>query len=253
MDCPVETVFLKLGGSLLTNKTAEETVRIERIESICTQIATVRAIKPHLRLLLGIGSGSFGHFPAAKYRLFTGADHPEAWMGAAITADSAARLVRVVVAVLLAQGVKAWSFQPGSSWIAKLRQLQEGSAEILQRALANGLVPIVHGDVMLDTQQQVCIVSTEEVFRFLIPGLQPQRVLLAGEVPGLMVETDIGSKDAKPISHINRLQARQFATQVGTIHGVDVTGGMRSKLEACFTMVESRPTNPCADHRRSAP
>ena len=236
-----ETVFLKLGGSLLTDKTAREALRVDRVESVCAQIATIQGERPELKLVLGIGSGSFGHFPASEYGLAAGADHAEAWMGAAITADSAARLVRHVTGCLIKAGVKAWSCQPGSAWLTQGRRVHGSGADVLARALASNLVPVVHGDVMLDLEQRVCIASTEEIFRFLAPSLRPDRILLAGEVPGVMSGPAERWRRAKPIPRLQPDRTGTLAIFPGESRGVDVTGGMRSKLRLCLEMVEACP------------
>lgn len=236
-----ETVFLKLGGSLLTDKTAREALRVHRVESICAQIATVLDTRPELKLVLGIGSGSFGHFPAFQYGLAQGVDHPDAWMGAAITADSAARLVRHVTGCLIKAGVKAWSCQPGSAWMARGRRVRGGPADVLARALASDLVPVVHGDVMLDLEQRVCIASTEEIFRFLAPSLRPDRILLAGEVPGIMSGPMEQWRGAQPIPRLQPEGSGALPLVPGASRGVDVTGGMRTKLQLCLEMVEACP------------
>ncbi len=236
-----ETVFLKLGGSLLTDKTAREVLRANRVESICAQIATVLDERPELKLVLGIGSGSFGHFPAFQYGLAQGADHPDAWMGAAITADSAARLVRHVTGCLIKAGVKAWSCQPGSAWMAQGRRVRGGPAGVLARALASDLVPVVHGDVMFDLEQGVCIASTEEIFHFLAPSLRPNRILLAGEVPGIMSGPAEQWRGAKPIPRLQPERSGGLPLVPGVSRGVDVTGGMRTKLQLCLEMIETCP------------
>ncbi len=236
-----ETVFLKLGGSLLTDKTAREVLRANRMESICAQIATVLDERPELQLVLGIGSGSFGHFPAFQYELAQGVVHPDAWMGAAITADSAARLVRHVTGCLIKAGVKAWSCQPGSAWMTQGRRVHGGSADVLARALASDLVPVVHGDVMLDLEQRVCIASTEEIFRFLAPSLRPDRILLAGEVPGIMSGPAEQWRGAQPIPRLQPARSGGLPLVPGASRGVDVTGGMRTKLQLCLEMVEICP------------
>ena len=241
MTASGETVFLKLGGSLLTDKTVREVLRVNRVESICAQIATVLDERPELKLVLGIGSGSFGHFPAFQYGLAQGADHPDAWMGAAITADSAARLVRHVTGCLIKVGIQAWTCQPGSAWMAQGRRVHGGSADVLARALASDLVPVVHGDVMLDLEQRVCIASTEEIFRFLAPSLQPNRILLAGEVPGIMSGPAEQWLGAKPIPRLQPERCGALPLFPGASRGVDVTGGMRTKLQLCLEMVEACP------------
>src|SRR5688572_23362278 len=106
------TVFVKLGGSLLTDKRGREEPRHEVIRRLAQEIQRARLERPDLRLVLGHGSGSFGHHFAATHGTRDGVAGPEQWMGFARTADAAARLNRIVVAELLAAGVPAWSIQP---------------------------------------------------------------------------------------------------------------------------------------------
>jgi isopentenyl phosphate kinase len=59
-----ETIFLKLGGSLITNKDQAHTALIDQIDAIGKQIKQYCQENPENRLLLGHGSGSFGHVAA---------------------------------------------------------------------------------------------------------------------------------------------------------------------------------------------
>ena len=47
-------VFLKLGGSLITDKQSPRTSRLEVIQRICSEIKTALAEDPGLRILLGL-------------------------------------------------------------------------------------------------------------------------------------------------------------------------------------------------------
>ena len=60
-------IFLKLGGSLITDKTAVSTIRPPIVHRLAGEIAAARAQNPDLRLMLGHGAGSFGHVAAAKH------------------------------------------------------------------------------------------------------------------------------------------------------------------------------------------
>ena len=70
-------VFLKLGGSLITEKSREATARKDVITRLAAELADIHRSNPNLRLLLGHGSGSFGHVPAKKYNTRTGVHTPE--------------------------------------------------------------------------------------------------------------------------------------------------------------------------------
>jgi len=62
-----ELVFLKLGGSLLTDKTQVEAVQEDALRRVAGEVSRACQDAPHLRLLLGHGSGSFGHVAARQH------------------------------------------------------------------------------------------------------------------------------------------------------------------------------------------
>ncbi len=62
-----ELVFLKLGGSLITDKTQPYTARLDELADLAAQIKHALQTRPNLLLVLGHGSGSFGHTAAKKY------------------------------------------------------------------------------------------------------------------------------------------------------------------------------------------
>ncbi|TET53786.1 MAG: uridylate kinase, partial [Anaerolineales bacterium] len=109
------TLFVKLGGSLITDKSSPSTARPEVIERIAAETREALDSDPGLRLLLGHGSGSFGHWAAKPYSTRQGVHTPDGWRGYAQVAAAAAKLNGIVTATFLAAGVPVLSFQPSAS------------------------------------------------------------------------------------------------------------------------------------------
>lgn len=228
-------VFLKLGGSLITDKTLVETVRPEALTRLAAEIGRALSSSRDLTLLIGHGSGSFGHVAAAKFGTRSGVDTREQWGGFAEVSSAAARLNAMVRFALVDAGIPAISFQPSASAICREGRIESMSIEQIHRSLKKGLVPIVYGDVAIDTTLGGTIISTEEILTFLTPGLNPTAILLAGETEGVLDESgevieSIGDQDI--------VNVRQL---IGGSRGTDVTGGMATKVEG---MVELAATNP---------
>jgi hypothetical protein len=57
-----ELVFLKLGGSLITEKANRYTARLDKLRSLAAEIRDALDEVKGLRLVVGHGSGSFGHY-----------------------------------------------------------------------------------------------------------------------------------------------------------------------------------------------
>lgn len=236
-----ETVFLKLGGSLITDKTQVEQVLPDVLRGAAGEIARARRDAPGLRLVLGHGSGSFGHVAARRYGTRTGVEGPEAWLGFARVAEAAARLNRLVAAALLAEGVPAWSVQPSAGGWCAGGMLVRWQDELFEMALARGLVPLAYGDAMLDETRGGTIASTEELFTWLVGRLQPARIILAGTVDGVYSADPLADAAAELWPLVTPADLPGMQASLGQSHGVDVTGGMLSKVTEMCALVEAHP------------
>jgi isopentenyl phosphate kinase len=237
----MSTVFVKWGGSLITDKRLPETPRMDVIRRLAREVAAARAARPDLQLVLGHGSGSFGHVHGRQYGTRDGATTPQEWLGFAMTGDAAARLNRIVVAALLEAGVPAWAIQPSVALRCENGAIVAGPEETVQLALARTLQPVVFGDVALDAQRGATIASTEEIFQWLAPRLQPALVVLLGEVEGIYTADPLRKPDAALIPILTRGTLAEFVAGLGESYGVDVTGGMAAKVRESLAMIEQSP------------
>ncbi len=228
-------IFLKLGGSLLTDKTQEATLRPERLRRLAVEVRDALAARPQTCLLIGHGSGSFGHFAGRRYGTRDGVKNHADWVGYAQVSAAAARLNRFVVDALLEAGVPVLNLQPSASALCQDSLLQSLAIDPIRSALDNGLIPILHGDVAVDSVRGGTILSTEEILIFLAPILRPARILLAGDVAGVM------DRDGQVIPRIQAHDFNPSASDLGGSHGVDVTGGMFSKVHAMLDLLIRHP------------
>lgn len=231
----MESVFLKLGGSLITDKTGVEAVRTAVLARVAAEIHTARQESEQLALLLGHGSGSFGHVAGAKYGTRQGVHTAVQWQGFAQVSAAALRLNRLVVEALLAAGTPAWSVSPSASVQCADGSITHIATAPIENALAAGLLPVTHGDVAFDAVRGGTIISTEEVMMALALTLQPRWLLLAGETSGVYDE------DGAVISHITPHNFAQIARALGGSRGTDVTGGMASKVQSMLALVQAHP------------
>lgn len=230
-----DLIFLKLGGSLITDKTAEERLRPGVLARLAEEIATARAIRPEMRLVVGHGSGSFGHVAAARYGTRSGVMGPEAWAGFAGVGAAAARLNRLVGDALLAAGIPALSLPPSASAICEDGALVEMAAGPLQRVLEAGLVPLVYGDVAVDRVRGGTIISTEQVLAYLARRFRPGWLLLAGDTEGVL------GTEGEVIPRIHAGNVDALAPLLGGSQGTDVTGGMADKVRSMLGLSEELP------------
>jgi isopentenyl phosphate kinase len=230
-----DTIFLKLGGSLLTDKSAVEAVRPDVLERLAAEIGRARAARPSLSLLLGHGSGSFGHVAAARHGTRQGVVTSGQWHGFAEVSAAAARLNRLVVQALLAAGTPAVSLQPSASAQCEDGAITYLAHESVAQALAAGLLPVVYGDVAFDRIRGGTIIATEEIMAYLAARLQPGWLLLAGDTAGVL------NSRGELIPQIDHNNLEQIRPALGGSRGSDVTGGMEAKVLAMLDLVSAMP------------
>ncbi len=205
-----ELVLLKLGGSVITDKNQPFTAREDTIRRLGREMRHALEDQPDLRLILGHGSGSFGHVVAQKYQtrkgiVDTAEDlRQESWRGFLETAAAAARLNRLVTDLMLEEGVPVVSYQPSASARCRRGELMYFDTHPLKKVLEANLVPLVYGDVAVDAVQGFTIISTEQIFDNIARELQPARIILAGIVDGVYDADPLGNSEATRYQEITQ-------------------------------------------------
>ncbi len=230
-----EIVFLKLGGSLFTDKDKAYTPKLDKLKELAQEIKTVLDSNPDLLLILGHGSGSFGHTAAKKHGTRDGVKTAEQWHGFAEVRFQAAELNRYVMEALIHADVPSISFPPSSSMVSNNRKVTHHNILAIRKALEVHLLPVVHGDAAFDESLGGTILSTEDVFAFLAEQFSPTRILLAGIEAGVWQGFPARTKLVKQIqlSDYERMRAG-----IGGSASTDVTGGMKAKVEDMLALVQ---------------
>jgi isopentenyl phosphate kinase len=224
----MEVVLLKLGGSLITDKLRRETARPEVIARLAGEIARAAERIPE-RLVLGHGSGSFGHVAAQEHGIAQGLSSPSQLPGISRTQERAAALHRQVVDQLLAAGLSPFSIAPSSCLVFRGGQ-PDLALKPLLLALKNGLLPVVYGDVVMDIDQGVAICSTERMLEILAHRLPVRRALWLGETDGVY------DGEGRTIPRLAADDFEDALKSIGSPAGTDVTGGMRHRVETALSL-----------------
>ncbi len=230
--------FVKLGGSLITQKDQAHTPRLQVITRLASEIAEARRRHPNLQILLGHGSGSFGHTPARKYGTRQGVHTAEGWQGFVEVWREASQLNRLVMDALAEVGLPAIAFPPSACIWAQDGKVLNWNQQPVQAALQAGLLPVVFGDVVFDGQRGGTILSTEDLFLHLAPELRPARLLLAGIEPGVWADYP---KCSHLVAEITPANLEQIQPALGGSAAIDVTGGMLSKVRQSLDLVTKLP------------
>jgi isopentenyl phosphate kinase len=235
---PYDLTFLKLGGSLITDKDRPHTARLDVLTRLAHEIAEARRQRPDLLLILGHGSGSFGHIPARKFGTRQGVHNFEEWLGFAEVWKEARALNQIVVDAFTAAGLPVIAFPPSASVMARAGQPSSWDLAPMRAALHAGMIPLVNGDTIFDEQRGGTILSTEDLFIYLAHHLDPARILLAGRETGVWADYPACTRLIPAITPAN---FDSLVAQISGSSSVDVTGGMLEKVRTMLELARVLP------------
>jgi isopentenyl phosphate kinase len=229
-----EIVFVKLGGSLITDKTAAELPRTEEIRRLAREVHSAKQ-DGRISTVIGHGGGSFPHRPAHKYGTASGFHNADGAKGVSEVQHAASRLNRIVVRALIDAGENAVSFSPSSFMVTSKGKPSKVFLEPLKIALSKGITPVPYGDVTLDEKQGCAIVSTETVLEALSKKFKPKRIVIASKEDGVWRDYP---KNTVLVDEINPKNYAEIYNSLAGSQSTDVTGGMRHKVESMLSLAK---------------
>jgi len=215
------TVVLKLGGSVVTEKDEPETV------DEATLSAAADAVADHEDLVVVHGGGSFGHHHAANYCVSTTEGTHDA-AGVQAIHGAMKRLNGAVVGALTGRGVPAVPVHPLSAASRDADGRLTLPTGQFRTLLAEGFVPVVHGDLVAHASEGATVLSGDELVVELAPAVGADRVGVCSTVPGVLDEND---------AVIDRVDSfEDVAAALGGSDATDVSGGMAGKVRALLAL-----------------
>ena len=225
---------LKLGGSVVTKKEKLFTPNKRAISRLIKEIkfASVES------LLLIHGGGSFGHPVAKKYRINEGFNDPSQIMGFSKTHHAMLSLNKLILDTLIQQEIPAMTIQPSSLVITDNGRMQQMNITIVSKLLELEILPILYGDVVLDSVLGFSILSGDQLVSSLAMKLGADRIILGIDVDGLYTLDPKIDPSAQLIHHITLRELKNLQHTIGDAKVPDVTGGMLGKIRELIPAVE---------------
>lgn len=213
-------IILKLGGSAITKKAGYMEANLPAIMGLAKAVALARK-GGCWELLIVHGAGSFGHAPVIKYNLQNGVKTTSQRKGCRITQGACARLSSHVVHALHKAGVGAVSIAPHGIIKSKGGRIAKLNFAPIKRALSQGSVPVLYGDMVPDSRLGFSVCSGDQIVSYL--GKSAQFIVLATNVDGVLVQ-------GKALPRITRRNFASVSRHITGSRHPDVTGGMAGKI-----------------------
>ncbi len=233
----MEVILLKLGGSLITDKTTPYTARPEIIQLVIAEIKRALEGNPNLKLIIGHGAGSFAHQSAKKYNTLNGIHTKEEQLGATIVHYDVTQLNTLFIKECIKQELPVFSLQASAFIFAENKNLKNIDINIILELFKNNIIPCVCGDVIIDSKIGATIFSTDKIFTLLVEKLLNEKISIkqiihAGDYDGVL------DKNNHVIQNISPGTIKHFQESIGTSTTVDVTGGMLQKVTESIYLAE---------------
>lgn len=229
-------ILIKLGGSIITDKSRPFTANHEAITRLVREVKAAMDKRDYASVL-GTGAGSFGHVPANQYCLVNGNIDDKTREGVALTHNAVSQLNLLVTTQLIEHGVNAISISPASFLLAKRGHISEGYLRPIDSFLTLGLTPVVYGDVVADGGGGYSVVSTDTIITYLAKelfskGYMIKNVIHVGTTDGVY------DTDKKTIPTITSRNYEEVKQQIGISKDTDVTGGMAFKVKEALELAK---------------
>lgn len=224
-----ELVILKLGGSLITDKSRPFALRRDALLRLGGELKRTWP-KP---LILVHGGGSYAHPVAKRYRVVEGYRSPEHLKGFVETAHVVRRLNGEVVETLVEAGLPSIGIPASTVMVTRRGRIETCNLDSFFSALEIGVTPVTCGDAVFDRELKFTILSGDAIAAYLAVRLRARRLIYAADVDGVYVR----DRASGEVRLAEKLSPGMPIEPMGE-PGADVTGGIVGKLEEGFRAAE---------------
>ncbi|HIH00477.1 TPA: isopentenyl phosphate kinase family protein [Thermoplasmata archaeon] len=219
-----EVVLVKLGGSVITDKSRLRTFR----EETCRRLGKEMSGRDG-SLIVVHGAGSFGHIIAREHRLNEGYIDESQLHPVAIVQRDVRELNTRVLEALIDGGVRGVSIPPAASATFEGKAVKRFDSTLFEKMMSLGLVPVTFGDVVPDESLRFSICSGDLMMAELARRFRPRLAIFCADVDGVFTSDPRSDDGARLIPELGRttLDGIRRTESVNP----DVTGSIFGKLE----------------------
>lgn len=217
-------ITIKLGGSIITDKSNLKTPKRENIDKLSSIIA--KFYRKGIKFVIIHGAGSYAHIPSKEYGLADGIKNEEGKLNYSKVHLYCDELSNIIVESLIKHKIPAISFHPATFVIQRNKNPVKIYDEMMLKYLELNYVPVSHGDVVLDEGINTSIISGDKLMEHF--GKISDKLIYVSDVDGLLTSLDENGKVIEEVTHENIEEVLKIVS--GSVH-TDVTGGMAGKIK----------------------
>ena len=115
------------------------------------------------------------------------------------------------------------------------KRIYDFDLDLLKVYLREGFVPVLFGDVVIDDEVKIAVISGDQILQYIAKFLKSDRIVLGTDVAGVYTKNPKTHDDAVHIDEVNSIDDIKF---LESTTNVDVTGGMVGKVKELLDLAD---------------
>ncbi len=223
-----DILILKLGGSLLTDKSKVNKLREAILREVAVEIKDCIDLGLIKSLVIIHGVGSFGHPLVLKYNLHKGFRSKDQLISMSKTQQIVNELRKTIAITFTEEGVPINLMHASSMVVGDRMVITDYAFESLKGFLSLSMVPLIGGDMMYDKSMGFSVCSGDHFAVVLSRVFHAKHLIFATDVSGVYDKDPKLGENPKLLREININQIEQFLNDKTT--KTDASGKMKGKL-----------------------
>ncbi len=232
-----DITVIKLGGSLITDKSKPYTMRKDVIASVCEEIKEAMDKDLGGRFVFVQGVGSYGHPPVMDHKLYKGFIDRAQLLPLSMTQSKVDELRAFLIHQLQENMIPVIHIAASSMFTSTKGSFDEYNLKPLTGYMSLGMVPLIGGDMIYDNDLGFTVCSGDKLALTLAGELEACRLIFAADVEGVYDKNPQAFKDAELFEVIQMDQLPEIIDSVKSDNPRDASGAIVGKLR---TVYESR-------------
>ncbi|KXH72300.1 MAG: hypothetical protein AM326_03685 [Candidatus Thorarchaeota archaeon SMTZ-45] len=230
-----DLTVIKLGGSLLTDKSKPYEARSSVMKSTAREIKSCMDEGLIESLVIVHGVGSFGHPPVLEHKLHKGYTGPEQFIPLSKTQRVVNEFRHMITKEFQEAGLPVNLLHPSSMIVAEKMRIVKTFFEPLEGWINLGMIPLLGGDLLYDATMGFSVGSGDLMAIELARKLGAKRLIYAMDVAGYYDDNPQTNSDAKLMDRITLSELNNILRAMEQKGAADASGAMKGKLYSIST------------------
>lgn len=232
--------LLKVGGSVLTDKSKPDIIFHDKIKKICEVLKILYDRGISFTIVTGVGS--LGHQAVFKCGAHKGDDGTlERRVGVVEAQIAVNNLRNIFLSAMGKAGIPTFQFYASSVTLSDKMIPQHFHIESLENFLKSNIITVISGDVVPDKTMGFSVMSGDTILHILAKRLNPKIIAYGTNVEGIFDADPQVKDDANLITEISLENNKDLLKNITDGQNIDVSGAMKGKLKAVKKIILNNP------------